>query len=112
MPSVSKDLLLLSLRGIFASRKRKEIDLCYGICGQTWLQLGICMVSELEQGSFVMNYRKRGQTTSISSNGPIFVRTHQSQVTAFAVGCDFTSVDAKGEDAFSGLWMSSGLTNI
>lgn len=96
MPSVSKDLLLLSLRGIFASTKRKEIDLCYGSCGQTWLQLGICMVSELEQGSFVTNYRKCEQTTSISTNGSIFVRICQNQVTAFAVGCDFTSADTEG----------------
>lgn len=31
------------------------MDLCYGICGQTWLQLGICIVSVLEKGSFVKN---------------------------------------------------------
>lgn len=28
------------------------MDLCDGICGQTWLQLGICIVSVLEKGVF------------------------------------------------------------
>lgn len=31
------------------------MDLCYSICGQTCLQLGICIVSVLEKGSFVKN---------------------------------------------------------
>lgn len=31
------------------------MDLCYSICGQTWLQLGICIVSVLEKGSSVKN---------------------------------------------------------
>lgn len=54
-PSISKAILILFLQSIFASTERAES----WICGQTWLQLGICTVSMLQRGSLRKDFACR-----------------------------------------------------